>query len=242
MKRRERSKRLVTLTTLLLLTYSPSFGQLNGKSQSSINSENTERPTRTIKAQPSRGNGTDDIKLHGHWTIEIRNQDGTVSSHHEFENALMNAGSVSLAQMLAHQVTTAQWSIWLTFSGGNPNVRTLIENTGSAQSTPAILPTLSVSVPWSGANAGKLVLTGTVPGTSNLTYNGHPVNLNGQLLEVMTALSISCVSGVQCGTGQGVGFSDRDLTKAVPPDTTAPPAINVQPGQTLNVTVVFSFQ
>src|SRR4029079_731893 len=37
------------------------------------------------------------IKANGHWTIELRDPDGTVAAHHEFENALVNQGAQVLA-------------------------------------------------------------------------------------------------------------------------------------------------
>jgi hypothetical protein len=40
------------------------------------------------------------IKVHGHWTIELRDPDGTIAGHHEFKNALVNQGAQALAALL----------------------------------------------------------------------------------------------------------------------------------------------
>jgi hypothetical protein len=40
------------------------------------------------------------ITVHGHWTIEVRNPDGKVVSHTEFENSLAPDGSVNLTSLL----------------------------------------------------------------------------------------------------------------------------------------------
>lgn len=204
----------------------------------------TSSPATSEAPAPSDGRH-EDVKIHGHWTVIVRNADGSTSSHHEFENALVNTGGIGLAQLLAHLANTPSWLVDLTFSGGNPGERLLIVNSPSAsQNNPEILPILNVSVPPSGVNAGMLVLSATVPGTTSLTYAGKPVNLGGQLTTVSTALIGNANSGVLWGNNGGnmVTFSFRDLTKAVPPDTTAPSPINLQTGQSLDVTVVLSFK
>lgn len=183
----------------------------------------------------------EEIKVHGHWTIVIRNADGSVASRHEFENAMVpnGGGFVILNQLLAHQANTPVWMVWLSFSGGGNNVRLL---TPGADGSNPIMYKLNVSSPSSGANAGKLVLEGSVPST--IKQNGQTVSINGQLTEVSTGLNASCNSGVvPCGsTSSGNGFTDRDLTKAVPPDTNPPPPITIQAGQTLDVSVVIGFK
>src|SRR5262249_34009856 len=51
-----------------------------------------------------RGPG-DGIKFHGHWTIDVKNPDGSLASHHEFENALIGSGALALSLVLAHDST-----------------------------------------------------------------------------------------------------------------------------------------
>lgn len=53
-----------------------------------------------VKGQAPKGDH-EGIKVHGHWTIEVRNPDGKLVSHTEFENSLAaNSGSVYLTEML----------------------------------------------------------------------------------------------------------------------------------------------
>src|SRR5262245_35623432 len=42
------------------------------------------------------------IKVHGHWTIDVRNPDGSLASHNEFENAFM--GHQPLSGILARRL------------------------------------------------------------------------------------------------------------------------------------------
>jgi hypothetical protein len=50
------------------------------------------------------GGAREGIKVHGHWTIEIRNPDGTLASRSEFENSLQG-GETLLAGLLGNTIT-----------------------------------------------------------------------------------------------------------------------------------------
>src|SRR5580704_12645686 len=60
---------------------------------------------------------TEGIKVHGHWTIEVRNPDGTLVDHREFENSLAPAnggnGAGLLAALLGRVVSAGSWSVVL---------------------------------------------------------------------------------------------------------------------------------
>src|SRR5579862_760999 len=47
------------------------------------------------------GGPSEGIKVHGHWTIDVRNPDGSLSSHSEFDNHL-SAGGMTLAMALTN--------------------------------------------------------------------------------------------------------------------------------------------
>jgi hypothetical protein len=53
------------------------------------------------------------IKVHGRWTIDVRNPDGTLSSRHEFDNALTAGGAVYLARLLGRDGVPTRWVIQL---------------------------------------------------------------------------------------------------------------------------------
>jgi hypothetical protein len=65
-------------------------------------------------AQPGPREG---IKVHGRWTIEVRNPDGTLASRHEFNNSLVvsgGAGSGALVGLLGRAFRgIRQWQIGL---------------------------------------------------------------------------------------------------------------------------------
>lgn len=60
------------------------------------------------------------IKVHGHWTIEIRQASGAVVAHREFENSIVGgSGDKLLAQFLSRQLSQGLWLITLV---GSPQV------------------------------------------------------------------------------------------------------------------------
>jgi len=55
------------------------------------------------------------IKVHGHWTIEVRDPDGTLVERREFDNALdPNAGNQTLTRILGRDQTVGNWQVWTT--------------------------------------------------------------------------------------------------------------------------------
>ncbi len=53
------------------------------------------------------------ITVHGHWTIDVRQPDGTLVTHREFENALTAQGAALIADLLAGRVVPSNWRIGL---------------------------------------------------------------------------------------------------------------------------------
>ena len=67
---------------------------LMGLSAAPLGAQTTEQ-----KGGPQEG-----IKVHGHWTITVRNPDGTIASTREFENALLE-GTAGGAELLTALLT-----------------------------------------------------------------------------------------------------------------------------------------
>jgi hypothetical protein len=90
------------LIASMLLGGLPSVGaQQNGSTEGQ----------KSAKAKSSGGQ-QEGIKVHGHWTIEIRNPNGSLASHFEFENALADNGLL-LAELLNGSTTVTKWRIEL---------------------------------------------------------------------------------------------------------------------------------
>lgn len=164
--------------------------------------------TKTAAREQPSGAPHEGIKIHGHWTIVVRNADGSVASRNEFENALTSGGAQALVSLLTQAQSIAP--VWSIAVNGN---------TGPGQAVGFRLA------------ATAQAANGTVVLTASQKIN-TPNASTFQLTDVDSDVNL---------TSLGATFTSRDLTQPVPPATTAPGAIAVQSGQTVDATVVISF-
>ena len=65
-------------------------------------------------AAKRRGGGEQEgIKVHGHWTLVVKNPDGTVADKRDFENSLDIGGMAVLEEMLGGTVSPGAWAVSL---------------------------------------------------------------------------------------------------------------------------------
>jgi hypothetical protein len=178
--------------------------------------------TATAFAQGRASGPNDDIKVHGHWTIDIKDANGSLVARHEFENALQEPGALNIANFLGRVNAPGFWAVFLYGPVGTPDCIPaglpciLRENTSaSTGSSP-----LTVSVPTTGPNQGKLVLSGSFTSPDARSFN-----------RAISGVSLCPPGSPSCTTGTlGGNFTLKDF-----------PAIAVQAGQIVQVTVVISF-
>ena len=184
-------------------------------------------------AAQEHGRGTPDggVKVHGHWTVDIRNADGSLASHTEFENALQPTGSQLLVALLTKDLNISRWtmSIYGTGNGGpckdeadNP-VGCVIYPDNGLGVPPGFenryFPTLGLNAPKTADGSAYL---GTLEVTGNFTASvADPISSVGSFVEG---------SSVAFG-GVDYGFSGRYL------DT----PIQVAVGQKIYIKIVYSF-
>jgi hypothetical protein len=189
-----------------------------------------------VASAPGTGDG---IQVHGSWTIEVSDPDGTSASVHEFENALDSSGASHLYSVLARGQSIGRWAVALT-------------NSGAAAG--GISPCINTS-----GNSFPCDLHEVVPGNVDAT---DPNVFSGLVLQ--NSPSGFSLSGAVTAVRDGA--IDRVFTKwsrcsggSVTPDDCADQAsplfttftlktlasadvINVLAGQSVNVTVVITFQ
>jgi hypothetical protein len=94
---------------------------LQGAVQAQISGKSTGRPERSSKtgqkannnkAESPRGAGgpREGIHVHGHWVIDVRNPDGTLVTHREFENSY-NPSNQVLASFLGRTAVPGNWAV-----------------------------------------------------------------------------------------------------------------------------------
>ena len=164
-------------------------------------------------AGPSEG-----IQVHGDWTIDIYNEDGTLDQSVEFENALVEPGGDALIQLLlgAGPVDGQSWAIAL--SNACP--------TGC----------LITDVTATGVNTG-----GSVNLSDALELQGAVVATTTATIDTVSTRFGYCISdetASQCQTSLNPGELNAPFTRK-----TLDPAdqVEVDAGQTINVQVIISF-
>ena len=179
------------------------------------------------QSQPGPGqNGSysSTIKVHGDWTIVVRNRDGSVASTAHFENSIASGGPSFFATLMARQAGTFFWIVRLdSLCGAASNLKAcvIVESAlandsflGNWFGAP-VIPSLTISNPRSGPHAYRFVMSGSL--TSSNT---------GQIGRVGT----DWVS--QNGASDDIG----EVTA-----TNLQTPVSVQAGQTIDVTVVIGF-
>ncbi|MBC8273346.1 MAG: hypothetical protein H8E40_00025 [Chloroflexi bacterium] len=170
------------------------------------------------------GGGTQEgIKVHGHWTIEVSDPDGTLVERREFDNAFVDSGI--LARLLARQRTVAFWRIKLIPDTPLEYYAVdILEATDGAQGT-YVFKTLTVESINTGGNAGTIILSGTATAP-------HDDKITMVYTNLCTVLSHNAPSAPQfTGVLYESGFTESALS----------PGVDVTEGQQVAVTVVISF-
>jgi hypothetical protein len=217
---------------------------LAGAATHSAAAQTTAKPAPAARSLENQGGEPrEGIKEHGHWTIEIRNPDGSLVSHREFENSLIGNGGQALAFLLDRQQSVGYWTINLAAAGGqagpcpstnplNPDSQCLIKEVPAFRGPEYSFPTLKVSGP------------DTDPKQSNITLNGSAIaGGNSQIGTVGTTITFcppTIAPSTPCGdvSGQVLAAGTMGVTFS---GATVTPAISVAKGQTIQVTVVISF-
>jgi hypothetical protein len=123
-----------------------------------------------LQASPAAVAQSHGVKVHGHWTIDIREPGGALVTHREFENALTEAGGTSLATFLSRSSVPGLWRVSLLAesrlpcarSGSIPDQCFIVElNDPSATGNTNVFPNLAVA-----RTLSSLVLMGTATAAS----------------------------------------------------------------------------
>jgi hypothetical protein len=176
------------------------------------------------------------IKVIGEWTIVVRDEAGNVVQRSDFRNALLGQGKPTLAGLLSRGQQISEWLILLANSStGTPPCGTPADrkNCGLVERISSQLPFTqsvdyvpSLTVDLDPADSSRVRLQGSMKATGS-----GPIN------NVQTMLSV-CPPGppspTGCPTTQTFAYFSGTTNFTNPP--------SVVQGQTIDVTVTFSFQ
>jgi len=169
------------------------------------------------------------IKVHGHWTIEVRNPDGELVTRREFENSLNDPQA--LVGPISRTVSIGLWEVDVGATGGGagPCVSnipggfcSIIEPNSTATSS-FFFKNLTVNTTNSGA---QLVLSGSATASQNGSINNVQT---GSRRCPSSVLPANCLDNTQGSTI--VTFTETGIFPAIP----------ISNGQLILVTVTISF-
>jgi hypothetical protein len=190
-------------------------------------------------ASSSEGGPKEGIKVHGHWTIEVRNPDGKLVERREFENSLRGQGARALAGFLSRTATPGLWLVVLFAGppqgtppcalGPQPSPCTIAEPAWPLPpavdpATPPIFRNLTVS-----ASEFTVMLNGTA--TAGASGGGVITDVTTFLGVCSNSVAPGALDSTCLNAKDGGAFSHAMLASPV----------NVAAGQIIQVSVVFSF-
>jgi hypothetical protein len=118
-----------------------------------------------------RGGNHEGIKVHGHWVIEVKNPDGTVTARREFENSVQPLGMAYLASLIAGNSSPGGLTVLL-----NGLTTTFLPFLGvefSGSQAGPCLPLNSSTAGTGGTATGTTCLLTTGPSGGLFTYFGY---------------------------------------------------------------------
>jgi hypothetical protein len=167
------------------------------------------------------------IEVHGHWTIEVRNPDGTLAERREFDNWLHSAGGQALAAILGRQASVGGWAIQLigsAFTSRTPygDVGVMIVESTYPATGSNIFRTLTLTAPAIGEAASQpLRLSGTAT-----------AERDGAITQVETVMSrLAATEAPSNRYGSSAPFTSKTLDSPV----------SLTAGQSVTATVVITF-
>ncbi len=182
--------------------------------------------------EPSEG-----IQVHGQWRIEVRNPDGALVEKREFNNALQPNGERFLASLLGRQGSVGGYLVRLS---GSPTSTGAFASSSGVRTQGGVISESSYSRPLASESYlfKNLVVSAPVPAsadTGNKTVlTGYATaNVDGNITNVSVEIEMLLPSDPP-GSVYG-GYGSYLFTR------TAISPVNLTSGQTVTVTVEFSF-
>jgi hypothetical protein len=198
--------------------------------------------TRAVANTETPSGPHEGIKVHGHWAIDVRNADGTLVSHTEFENALALPGTTLLTEFLGRTSIAGNWLIFLTDGGNlgacgsgvnNPPMKCVITESNDPGNANLIQTnTLIVSTtPSTTSKSAQLILTGN---TTAMFNSSVAVVETGLAHCKRTPTTIPTICTIYGSNPTFLGyetFSHASLTTPV----------SVNAGQIIQIMITFTF-
>ena len=200
------------------------------------------RGARRISAIPTAALAqSEGLKVHGHWVIEVRNPDGSLASHHEFNNALAPGGfggASLLAHLLGGKKSPGTWLVEVSGEGA-PGTGTRDHPCAAPATTPPFSMPCQINQP--GLTVSVSQETGVIELAGSFTVRNSDPIVSPTVGRVGTWL-MNCTSGVAPATCAAQGFGVPGGAERWPfTSHVLATAIPVRFNQIVQVTVTITF-
>ena len=178
---------------------------------------------------------TDGITVHGAWTIDVAEADGTPVASHAFQNSLTPDGQIALSQLLTGGIVdTNRWIV--SVEGAGPFGEESPSPCGDAQTPKAPCALAPPATGWTGTVFNTLETS--VDGTDIVLVGTLTASQDGFIGRVHTFLETCPTSSCDGITGEYRNFTERTLHD---PNSGELAQIPVSDGQVATVEVRISF-
>lgn len=236
MRKRQTIKPAAVLALAVIVTVTIALGLMKGGGEDAVESHDG-------MAANQADMTTEDIEVHGDWTIDVLGPGGRVVSHSEFDNALHDEGRVLLS-ILSRELTIGSWNVSLAGSFVGDGTNPCVDTSGARQACHTreadsggagsqIFKTLTVT--QSGSTGANLKLSGSVVAQTN----GEVSHVNAGIM--------GCNPNIETDTekcaGGSAAYLPTSVTRTEIKDANGQPApVLVTEGQQILVNVVISFE
>jgi hypothetical protein len=227
----------------------PAHARLNQPATPAAAARSSANAAEKISGKPNR----EGIGVHGHWVIDVRNSDGKLVTHREFENSLTKSGADLLVGLLNGNFTPGDWMILL---GPNNNVSPC----GGGSNYCAIVKSLTTFLGSSNCTQSQYVCAPTLTSTAyfgpifgdaaSFTLAGSFTATSTGALEMVQTSVGACANVASSGAGPTTSAtispnscvtSTTNNWSLALTSTTVAPAVAVAAGQLVQVTVTITF-
>jgi hypothetical protein len=248
---------LLTAFAIMSVAAAPMFAQQPAAEKASAAAARPAVAAEESEAPAPKKPGTEGVKVHGHWVMDLKDKDGTIIDHRDFENALVPiSGTQVLVSLLtgswtpgnyymsishapvfpSNGVTGYLWQIYP--SPPNPTASTCTSTFFQGPETSyTCVPGLNVQTPINSSGPNTITLRGAF--TPNFNVSIDTVESGVGVCIPQYYLNPNAVSPAVCTSGalpSGYYQNSAPFTA-----TTLSNPIAVAQGQQLVVTVTLSF-
>ncbi len=227
------------------------------------------RPATQTARRPGGGGMHEGLKVHGHWVIEVRNPDGSLVRHVEFENSLAGAyyippgfptgsgpltnganlppGATYMNALLVGEAAAPAGNLEIALMG--PNVTGFASAGAPCVSLPQSLGACFLLMAGASCTASAGVSCNLTTGNQTATYAPGPIQFSGSVVTtqtgsingVATYIANPCANISHCFLGSQYQQPIDTFTE-VDSDTSNFPVVQVNANQSISVLVTISFQ